>query len=183
MLSSNRVLLAQSTENPSVFNNTHVTPSSVVYLPNNHATQDCGTIYPTGAAVPAPDNEIHQGPFLGFGTVAHTTNTYNDGFANPLPMMPFDTFPQPLAINNRDVPFLQDITPPAPAPLRCEWRGCTYFHTFNRHADLLRHVKNLHVTPRSYACPICDRRFNQSYNMRNHIRTHYLRPSGYPGTF
>ncbi|RAK96519.1 C2H2-type zinc finger protein [Aspergillus ibericus CBS 121593] len=56
--------------------------------------------------------------------------------------------------------------------LRCEWRGCTYRNTFNRPADLIRHVRNLHVAPRSFACYMCGRRFNQAYNLRNHMRVH-----------
>ncbi|RDK42308.1 hypothetical protein M752DRAFT_276276 [Aspergillus phoenicis ATCC 13157] len=61
------------------------------------------------------------------------------------------------------------------ATLRCKWEGCAYSGTFNRREDLLRHVRNLHVTPQSYLCEICGRRFNQSYNRAVHMRVHRMR--------
>ncbi|PYI09424.1 hypothetical protein BO78DRAFT_38651 [Aspergillus sclerotiicarbonarius CBS 121057] len=64
--------------------------------------------------------------------------------------------------------------PPQPITrLRCRRMGCTSTSSFTREADLWRHIRNLHVTPGSYPCLICGRRFNQEYNQRNHMRTRH----------
>ncbi|CAK46113.1 hypothetical protein M747DRAFT_373462 [Aspergillus niger ATCC 13496] len=63
---------------------------------------------------------------------------------------------------------------PQLATLRCKWEGCTYSRSFNRREELLRHVRNLHVSPRSYPCETCGRRFNQSYNRAVHMRVHQM---------
>ncbi|PWY69658.1 hypothetical protein BO94DRAFT_628485 [Aspergillus sclerotioniger CBS 115572] len=65
--------------------------------------------------------------------------------------------------------------------LICEWNGCTYAHPFNRAADLIRHVRNIHVSPDSFPCwvPGCDRSFNRSDNLMEHLsRVHQVEREG-----
>ncbi|KNG91508.1 hypothetical protein ANOM_000048 [Aspergillus nomiae NRRL 13137] len=55
---------------------------------------------------------------------------------------------------------------------RCGWKDCTYDGTFGREAELMRHVKLLHVSPRSYECRMlgCGRVFNRRDNLLDHRR-------------
>ncbi|KAB8264686.1 hypothetical protein BDV32DRAFT_117399 [Aspergillus pseudonomiae] len=58
------------------------------------------------------------------------------------------------------------------ALFQCGWKDCTYDGTFGREAELIRHVKLLHVSPRSYECrmPGCGRVFNRRDNLFDHRR-------------
>ncbi|RAK97359.1 uncharacterized protein BO80DRAFT_194322 [Aspergillus ibericus CBS 121593] len=69
--------------------------------------------------------------------------------------------------NSRDPQIDTKETQPR---LRCEWKDCTYKNGFNRPADLLRHVKTMHVTPQSFKCdfPGCKRTFSRKDNLRGH---------------
>ncbi|OOF91967.1 hypothetical protein ASPCADRAFT_210847 [Aspergillus carbonarius ITEM 5010] len=61
--------------------------------------------------------------------------------------------------------------------LRCEWKGCVYRNTFNRSADLIRHVKTIHVLPHSFTCdmPGCERSFSRKDNFMEHkLRVHHF---------
>ncbi|PWY71271.1 hypothetical protein BO83DRAFT_417877 [Aspergillus eucalypticola CBS 122712] len=62
---------------------------------------------------------------------------------------------------------------PRDAPLLCKWEGCTHARTFSRIEELLRHIKNLHIAPRSYPCEVCGRPFNQAYNRTAHMRSRH----------
>ncbi|PLB51645.1 hypothetical protein P170DRAFT_422635 [Aspergillus steynii IBT 23096] len=64
-----------------------------------------------------------------------------------------------------------------PWPRRCEWVGCDYSGTFNRKAELMRHLEEKHVAPGSHICPVrrCHRSFNRGYNLRNHVRVKHVR--------
>jgi hypothetical protein len=37
--------------------------------------------------------------------------------------------------------------------LICKWEGCKYAHSFGREAELLRHVKTVHLSPSAFFCP------------------------------
>ncbi|KAE8147143.1 hypothetical protein BDV25DRAFT_143036 [Aspergillus avenaceus] len=56
--------------------------------------------------------------------------------------------------------------------LRCKWDGCNYTGVFGRKAELMRHIEAIHVSPKSYNCPVnhCRRSFNRSDNLKEHIR-------------
>ncbi|KAL2843457.1 hypothetical protein BJX68DRAFT_244004, partial [Aspergillus pseudodeflectus] len=61
-------------------------------------------------------------------------------------------------------------TQPTTPALQCRWQDCTSSTTFRREADLLRHVKTVHVSRDAYRCPEshCDRTFGR----RDHLRAH-----------
>ncbi|KJK63834.1 hypothetical protein P875_00064728 [Aspergillus parasiticus SU-1] len=54
---------------------------------------------------------------------------------------------------------------------RCKWEGCTSTKCFNREADLLRHVRTIHIAPRSYRCNVdgCFKCFNRGDNLKEHM--------------
>ncbi|XHF97083.1 hypothetical protein AWENTII_000686 [Aspergillus wentii] len=54
---------------------------------------------------------------------------------------------------------------------RCRWEGCTYKKHFGRDVDLLRHVKHIHVLPRSFPCDVdgCSKTFNRKDNLKEHL--------------
>ncbi|KAB8257133.1 hypothetical protein BDV32DRAFT_152642 [Aspergillus pseudonomiae] len=56
---------------------------------------------------------------------------------------------------------------------RCEWAGCRYTGVFGRKEDLKRHIFKIHVSPRSYECPVanCRRAFNRNDNLQSHLKT------------
>ncbi|KAB8209359.1 hypothetical protein BDV34DRAFT_221749 [Aspergillus parasiticus] len=55
--------------------------------------------------------------------------------------------------------------------LRCRWEGCTSRRHFNREADLVRHIKTLHIAPRSYKCVVgdCSKTYNRGDNLKEHM--------------
>ncbi|XHG03088.1 hypothetical protein AWENTII_006410 [Aspergillus wentii] len=58
---------------------------------------------------------------------------------------------------------------------KCKWEGCPSKPSFNRDVDLLRHVKTIHICPRSYVCyiPGCQKRFNRKDNLTEHIKNYH----------
>ncbi|KAJ5780508.1 hypothetical protein N7457_005668 [Penicillium paradoxum] len=59
---------------------------------------------------------------------------------------------------------------------QCEWKDCTYRGSFSRKGVLMRHIETQHVSPRSFNCHICDRRFSRKDNMVEHLgRVHLER--------
>ncbi|KAH8700437.1 hypothetical protein BGW36DRAFT_357096 [Talaromyces proteolyticus] len=80
--------------------------------------------------------------------------------------------------NNQDASGLknrrQNHSPPKSATRKCRWEGCKYLGSFRRDADLLRHVKAVHVSPDAYTCPIvgCGKPFGRKDKMEAHRRAH-----------
>ncbi|PLN84025.1 hypothetical protein BDW42DRAFT_199783 [Aspergillus taichungensis] len=63
-------------------------------------------------------------------------------------------------------------------PLQCKWEDCRYLGGFQRVSELIRHIRNLHITPLSWPCPVpdCDKICNREDNLLQHMRTrHHLR--------
>ncbi|KAE8322524.1 hypothetical protein BDV39DRAFT_209665 [Aspergillus sergii] len=62
--------------------------------------------------------------------------------------------------------------------LRCRWEGCTSRRHFNREADLMRHIKTLHIAPRSYKCVMenCSKAYNRGDNLKEHMLRVHQRP-------
>ncbi|PLB40096.1 uncharacterized protein BDW47DRAFT_102238 [Aspergillus candidus] len=63
-------------------------------------------------------------------------------------------------------------------PLQCKWEDCHYLGRFQRVSELIRHIRNLHITPLAYPCPVpdCDKTCNREDNLLQHMRTrHNLR--------
>ncbi|KAL4744714.1 hypothetical protein BDW72DRAFT_187942 [Aspergillus terricola var. indicus] len=52
----------------------------------------------------------------------------------------------------------------------CEWIRCG--HTFNRRADLLRHLRSVHLSPVAARCPVqgCGQTFGRRDHLRHHMR-------------
>ncbi|KAL3465683.1 hypothetical protein BJX64DRAFT_252271 [Aspergillus heterothallicus] len=63
-----------------------------------------------------------------------------------------------------------------PIILSCYWPGCTYTGSFSKKGQLTRHVKTLHVSPRSFACPEvgCGKLFHRKDNRTEHVRRVHL---------
>lgn len=55
---------------------------------------------------------------------------------------------------------------------KCEWKGCTFPRPFRREAELIRHIKTVHVSRDAYKCPICGKGFGRKDRMEDHRRTH-----------
>ncbi|KAJ5618663.1 hypothetical protein N7528_006774 [Penicillium herquei] len=58
------------------------------------------------------------------------------------------------------------------ARFHCDWPGCQYRGSFGRNTELQRHIKNLHVLPGSYKCPVpgCRVSCNRDDNLKSHQR-------------
>ncbi|KAJ5763755.1 hypothetical protein N7533_002436 [Penicillium manginii] len=54
--------------------------------------------------------------------------------------------------------------------LRCCWQGCTEIRIFSCEATLLRHVKTIHIAPKSKKCPICGYTNGRKDKVRSHFR-------------
>jgi hypothetical protein len=54
----------------------------------------------------------------------------------------------------------------------CKWEGCKYEGSFRRVADLLRHIRTVHISPGSYTCPVagCLKSFNRRDNLEAHVQ-------------
>ncbi|RAL17379.1 uncharacterized protein BO97DRAFT_439320 [Aspergillus homomorphus CBS 101889] len=61
----------------------------------------------------------------------------------------------------------------------CQWSGCRTEATFRRQVDLWRHIRHLHLSPRSIICPhqSCGRVFNRDANLREHLSHIHQEPS------
>ncbi|PWY73112.1 hypothetical protein BO94DRAFT_538996 [Aspergillus sclerotioniger CBS 115572] len=68
----------------------------------------------------------------------------------------------------------QDRQPPRtpPGPFQCKWEGCHYSGYFSREADLIRHLRMLHINPRAHRC-WCGTVFNRRDNLQDHARRHH----------
>lgn len=78
---------------------------------------------------------------------------------------------------NQDLEISDQISSPtAPAEStaskKCEWKGCTFPRPFRRDAELMRHIKTVHVARDAYKCPVCGRGFGRKDRMEDHRRTH-----------
>lgn len=54
--------------------------------------------------------------------------------------------------------------------LQCRWENCTSKNCFRREADLMRHIKTIHVSPRAHECPVsnCGRCFGRKDHLGQH---------------
>jgi uncharacterized Zn-finger protein len=54
----------------------------------------------------------------------------------------------------------------------CKWDGCKYTGSFGREADLLRHVRTAHISPRSFVCSVsgCRKSCSRKDNLEAHHR-------------
>jgi hypothetical protein len=64
---------------------------------------------------------------------------------------------------------------PSRFPKTCKWEGCKHTRSFSREADLVRHIKTVHISPGSYICPevgcrkACSRKDNlEAHRQRVH---------------
>ncbi|KAL2826583.1 hypothetical protein BJY01DRAFT_229612 [Aspergillus pseudoustus] len=54
--------------------------------------------------------------------------------------------------------------------LQCRWEGCNSSTIFRREADILRHLKTIHVSPKAYPCP--EWGCNKAFGRKDHLRAH-----------
>ncbi|CAI7627911.1 unnamed protein product [Penicillium pancosmium] len=57
-----------------------------------------------------------------------------------------------------------------PEELRCRWLGCTHLRIFSCEATLLRHIKTVHIAPKSYKCSTCGYSNGRRDKVRDHFR-------------
>ncbi|GAM38744.1 hypothetical protein TCE0_033r09724 [Talaromyces pinophilus] len=67
-----------------------------------------------------------------------------------------------------------NVSPPIEATpsKKCEWKGCTFPRPFRRDAELMRHIKTIHIARDAYKCPVCRKGFGRKDRMEDHRRTH-----------
>ncbi|KAL4745641.1 hypothetical protein BDW72DRAFT_198436 [Aspergillus terricola var. indicus] len=59
---------------------------------------------------------------------------------------------------------------------RCRWQGCPGQTNFRRKADLLRHLKTIHIEPEAYPClsPNCGQSFGRKDHLKQHMMTGHV---------
>ncbi|KAL4913339.1 hypothetical protein BDW62DRAFT_167153 [Aspergillus aurantiobrunneus] len=65
-----------------------------------------------------------------------------------------------------------NVSSPHDTPLLCKWDGCESTTYFRREADLWRHIRTIHISPRAYPCPEkkCLRAFGRKDHLDQHTR-------------
>ncbi|KAJ5467327.1 hypothetical protein N7475_005079 [Penicillium sp. IBT 31633x] len=60
--------------------------------------------------------------------------------------------------------------------LKCKWEGCRYTGTFNREHSLIRHIRNIHISPFAHPCLVqgCGQVFNRADNLLQHKRNNHI---------
>ncbi|KAL4746649.1 hypothetical protein BDW72DRAFT_184536 [Aspergillus terricola var. indicus] len=86
-----------------------------------------------------------------------------------------------------------DLQPPAQsqaesstqaAPVsQCKWIGCRSSTPFIREADLIRHLRSVHIAPNAFFCDQhnCGKRFGRKDHLKAHLKTHQRRQNNVPG--
>ncbi|KAK1141747.1 hypothetical protein N8T08_008845 [Aspergillus melleus] len=89
-----------------------------------------------------------------------------DAAANPSPSA---SRPREM-VQERNQPTLEGGNAREEKPL-CQWKGCTHTKPFNRKEDVLRHVKSIHLSIKSYKCGVrgCLRSFSRRDKIKDHI--------------
>lgn len=49
----------------------------------------------------------------------------------------------------------------------CYWNGCD--KSFSRNADMIRHVKSVHLKQKPHMCPQCAKRFTEAHHLKKHV--------------
>ncbi|KAL2840137.1 hypothetical protein BJX68DRAFT_190066 [Aspergillus pseudodeflectus] len=65
----------------------------------------------------------------------------------------------------------------------CKWEGCISTIVFRREADLIRHLRTIHISPNQYPCtePNCNWTFGRRDHLLHHVRRrHTTQPSHTP---
>ncbi|KAL3465627.1 hypothetical protein BJX64DRAFT_285232 [Aspergillus heterothallicus] len=60
---------------------------------------------------------------------------------------------------------------------RCRWQGCRSNTSFRREADLIRHLRTVHISPKAFPCmePDCGMGFGRRDHLRMHRRSRHGR--------
>jgi hypothetical protein len=64
-----------------------------------------------------------------------------------------------------------------PTSFQCKWQGCRSSRHFRREADLIRHIRTIHISPYAHPCYVegCDRSFGRKDHLQEHLRRcHHL---------
>ncbi|KAL4875417.1 hypothetical protein BJY04DRAFT_202167 [Aspergillus karnatakaensis] len=59
-----------------------------------------------------------------------------------------------------------------PRAFRCQWKGCHSTTIFHREADIMRHIRSIHLAPDAYPCLEngCKRSFGRKDYLQEHVR-------------
>ncbi|KAL4789162.1 hypothetical protein BDV19DRAFT_395302 [Aspergillus venezuelensis] len=112
-------------------------------------------------ASPIPPNEGFS-----YRPAAQVTSPHSGTYASPFHFSAL----QFLNPATADLTSLSSSSHGAPI-YRCRWEGCTSATLFRREADLMRHLKTIHVSPQAYHCPVfnCDRVFGRKDHVNQHV--------------
>ncbi|OJI99705.1 hypothetical protein ASPVEDRAFT_70037 [Aspergillus versicolor CBS 583.65] len=67
----------------------------------------------------------------------------------------------------------QTLSPSDSPRLQCRWEDCTRKTCFRREADLMRHIRTVHVSPNAYVCP--ERNCGRPFGRKDHLGQHRKR--------
>lgn len=171
-------------------------PAEENYLANNNSEPSCTqpsghhmlslSAHPTYVGYPSswlagfpaelPTQSPHHNAYGAYLAIhqQHASNSQTD---------PLYISPQIAANTKNEESIQQTVSKPErdpdtatrpPATLRfsklCKWEGCKYADPFSRAADLLRHVKTVHISPGSYTCsePRCGKSCSRKDNLAAH---------------
>lgn len=112
------------------------------------------TLMPNTGLLYDGNHSFHDEGWMQFSL--STTNNANNGLETP----------------NQQIPSSSSPPMDSTTSKKCEWKGCTFLRPFRRDAELMRHIKTVHVSRDAYKCPVCGKAFGRKDKMEDHRRIH-----------